>query len=146
MSSNFKNFAQQGDAYIKKLSSELGHKDDPIQTFILLRAVMHAVRDRIGFTESLHFLSQLPIFLKGLYVENWVYDDDSTKIKRLEAFKTSVKDEQIRLGEKSFDWTDSTEVLIAKVLKSLGEHYLTEGQLEHISSQMPREIKNLFPN
>ncbi|MFD2036700.1 DUF2267 domain-containing protein [Belliella marina] len=145
MSINFDKFAQQGNFYIKQLAEDLGHPEDLSQTSILLRSVLHAVRDRISFQESLHFLSQLPMFLKALYVETWVYDTDSTQIKRLEEFKTAVKDVQMKFGERQFDWKESTEELISKVLQSLGKHFLTEGQLSHVAEQMPKEVKPLFP-
>lgn len=145
MSINFEKFANEGNAFVRQLASELGHPNDVGQTSILLRAVLHAVRDRIQFQESLHLLAQLPLFLKGIYVEGWTYKEPDTDTDTLEDFKTAVKEGQATYGEKQFDWSTSTEELISKVLLSLGTHFLSKGQLSHVAGQLPQDLKPLFP-
>jgi hypothetical protein len=78
-------------------------------------------------------------------VEGWQYRDQPLAIGRLEEFKDAVKQEQAKYGEREFNWSQSTEELITLVLTSLGTRYLTEGQLQHIAGQMPKEIQPLFP-
>lgn len=145
MANYFDKFAQEGNEYLNELAADLGHPEEMGQTYILLRSVLHVVRDRIMISESFHVLSQLPMFLRGLYVEHWEYRETPLKIDSLEEFKNAVKQEQAKLGEQQFDWGQSTEDLISMILTSLGVHYLTEGQLQHIASQMPKDLQPLFP-
>jgi uncharacterized protein (DUF2267 family) len=145
MANYFDKFAQEGNEYLNQLAADLGHPGEVGQTYILLRAVLHTLRDRIMMSESLHVLAQLPFFLRGAYVEGWQYRDEPLPIGRLEEFKDAVKQEQAKYGEREFDWSQSTEELITSVLTSLGSRYLTEGQLQHIAGQMPKEIQPLFP-
>ncbi|EJF08583.1 MULTISPECIES: DUF2267 domain-containing protein [Pontibacter] len=145
MANYFEKFAQEGNEYINQLAADLGHPEEKGQTYILLRAVLHTIRDRIAISESFHVLSQLPMFLKALYTEHWQYREQPLQFESLEEFKDAVKQEQARHGEQQFNWSQSTEDLIAVVLTSLSMHYLTEGQLQHIATQMPADIKPLFP-
>lgn len=144
MANHLDKFAQEANKYLNQLAGELGHPEEVGQTYILLRAVLHTVRDRIQISESFHLLSQLPMFLKGVYVEHWVYSEKPLKLQTLEEFKDAVKQEQERLGEQQFNWSEHTEELISKVLASLGTHYLSQGQLNHIATQMPKEMQPLF--
>jgi uncharacterized protein (DUF2267 family) len=145
MANYFEKFAQEGNAYINQLAADLGHPEEKGQAYILLRAVLHTVRDRITMSESLHMLSQLPMFLKAIFTEHWQYREQPLQFQTVEEFKEAVKQEQARHGEQQFNWSQSTEDLISMVLSSLGTRYLTEGQLQHIATQMPKEIQPLFP-
>lgn len=44
---------------------------DRVQAFHLLRAVLHALRDRIGPENAVHFSAQLPLIIRGLFFEGW---------------------------------------------------------------------------
>ncbi len=145
MAISFEKFAQEGNEYLNELAADLGHPNEKGQTSILLRAVLHALRDRITISQSFHLLAQLPMFLKGIYVEQWKYREKPLALDSLEAFKDAVKKEQAKFGEREFNWNQSTEELIRMVFTSLGTRYLTEGELEDIVSQMPEDLKELFP-
>ncbi|MFD2512303.1 DUF2267 domain-containing protein [Pontibacter locisalis] len=142
---NFNKFAQEANEYLNELAADLGHPEDQGQTYILLRAVLHTLRDRIHISESLHIMSQLPLFLKGVFAEHWEYREQPLQFETLEEFKKAVEEDQARHGERQFDWKQPTDELVKMVLTSLGTRYLTEGQLEHIATQMPKEVQSVFP-
>ncbi|PRY11343.1 uncharacterized protein (DUF2267 family) [Pontibacter ummariensis] len=145
MATYFDKFSQEANEYIKHLAENMGHPGEEEKTLIVVRAVLHALRDRITISESFHVLSQLPMILRGIYVDQWQYREEPLKIENLEAFKEVVKQEQAKYGETEFDWGQHTEDLISMVLTSLGTRYLTEGQLQHIATQMPKDLQPLFP-
>lgn len=141
----FEKFVQDANSYVKKLAADLGHPDELGRVFIIWRAVMHAIRERIQISESFDLMSQLPLLLKGMYVHNWKYHEKPPlDYDTIEEMKTVVKKYQDQYGEQQFDWSKSTEEIISITLLSLNE-YLTEGQLEHVKGQMPEEVKSLFP-
>lgn len=139
----FDKFAQEANEFINELSEELGHPESKEQVLIAFRAVLHSIRDRITIGESLDVISQLPMMLKALYVEQWKYQEKPNKFDSIEEFKNNVKKRQEKYGEKQFDWSLSTEDIIARIIGKLGK-YLDEGQLKHIEKQMPQEIKTLI--
>ena len=145
MATNFDKFAQEANEYINELSADLGHPQERDRVAILLKAVLHTIRDSITISESFHVMSQLPTFLKGVYVEHWKYTDKPRRYASLEEFKEAIKQEQALHGETQFDWKTSTEKLVSQILTSLGTRYLSEGQLSHIADQLPAPVKPLIP-
>ncbi|CAN5468787.1 hypothetical protein BH23BAC1_BH23BAC1_23280 [soil metagenome] len=128
---------------MNELAQNLGPPEDQDTTARILKAVMHSIRDRIAIGENLDFLSQLPMFLKGIYVEQWKYYDQVERIDSLEGFKNKVKREQEKYVEREFDWDISTEDIIKTVFNSL-EQYVTAGQIEHLRNMLPQELKQLI--
>lgn len=143
MGLNFDKFAQEGNAFINELSEKLGHPDDRAKTAIVLRSVLHSLRDRITIPQSLNLLNQLPMFLKAVYVENWKYHDKPAKVRSVEEFKDLVKSWQENYGETRFDWPESTEEIISMVFNCLGK-YVSEGEVHKILNELPEEIRTMF--
>lgn len=142
MSLNFDKYANEGNSFIKELARNLGHGDEIARTGIILKAVLHTLRERLSIGESLNLISQLPMFIKGIYVDNWEYKEKSD-IRTIEEFKDEVKRLQDLYGEQQFDWDIPTEEIIRIVISSLGK-YISEGEMEHIITQMPKNLKVLF--
>lgn len=139
--SNFDNFAQDAQKYTNEIAEALGHPDENKRALILWRAVLHTVRDRIHIGEALDLIGPLPMIYKGIYVEGWKYSETPPlDFKSMEAMKIQVKKLQNQYGEQDFDWSKSTEELIAIILNSL-LRFMPASQLEHILGQMPEEVK-----
>ncbi len=143
MSLNFQKYAQEGQSFINDLAKELGHPEEVARTGIVLRAVLHTLRERITISESFHLLSQLPMFLKAIYVDKWKFSEKPLDIKTKEEFIAEVERHQQQYGEMEFSWSKSTEEIIQIVLSSLGK-YISEGEYEDIIAQMPENIKEIF--
>lgn len=143
MAINFDKYAQEGNAYINSLSERLGHPEEKGRTGILVRAVLHALRDRITVGESLNLMAQLPAFLKVVYVDNWKYKEKPESLKNREDFLSKVEENQRMYGEQEFSWNKSTEELAGTVLESLHD-YLTEGEIEDVMAQLPEDLKAYF--
>jgi len=143
MSLNFDKYAQEGNTFMNELAQNLGHPEDRNAASRVLRAVLHSIRDRIAIGESLDFISQLPMFLKAVYVEQWKYNENVDRINSLEEFKEKVKQEQAKWGERQFAWENSTEEIIKTVFNTL-EKYVTPGQMEHLRGMLPAELQELI--
>jgi uncharacterized protein (DUF2267 family) len=143
MGLNFDKFAQEGNAFMNNLCDKLGHPEDRSTGSIVLRSVLHCLRDRITIPQSFHLIAQLPMFLKAVYVENWKYHEKPEKVRTLDDFKDMVKLEQMKYGESRFEWPESTEEIIATVFNCLGK-YISDGEAEKIMNELPEEIRELF--
>lgn len=137
----FDKFAQEGNEFLHELAKDLGHPEELDKTMILLRACLHTLRDRITIGESFDLLSQLPLVLKGVYTEHWKYRETPKKYSTYDEFINAIKEEQRLHGETEFDWPESTEELTNTVFSTLHRRYLSEGQLEHIINNLPKEIQ-----
>lgn len=143
MALNFDKYAQEGNLFLKTLAKNLGHHDETGRTGIILRAVLHTLRDRITISESLNLLSQLPMFLKGIYVDNWKYMEQPLGIRKVEDFTKEVEKHQDQYGEYEFSWDESTEDIVKTVLRELGT-YISRGEFEDIMAQLTAELEVMF--
>jgi len=64
---------------------------DANKAFVLLRATLKALRDRIPANEAHHLGTQLPALIRGYYYEGWDPDKKPTKDKTQEDFLLSVR-------------------------------------------------------
>ena len=142
MSINFNKYAEEGNAFINHLAKNLGHPEETGRTGIILRAVLHALRERITIPESFNLLSQLPMFIKVIYVENWKYSEHPVKFNKDE-FLDEVKRHQDQLGENEFPWEESTEEIVKTVINEL-RSFVSKGEIDDILAQLPEDFRELF--
>ena len=140
---NFERYADEGNEFLNTLAKNLGHKDDKAQVGILLRAVLHCIRDCITIPQSFHLIAELPMFLKALYVEQWRYSEKPERIKKITEFTDKIESEQEKMGERLFNWHEPTLDLVRTVINTL-RRYLQPGLLEHIAAESTIELKPLF--
>jgi uncharacterized protein (DUF2267 family) len=144
MALDFDKYAQEGNEFINYLANKLEHPKERQQTAIILKAVLHTLRDRLTIGESLNLLAQLPMALKGVYVDNWKYMEQPKRIKTTEEFKEEVKKEQEKLGESQFNWDMPTKEIVKTVLGAISERYLSEGEVNDIMAQLPEEMEDVI--
>jgi uncharacterized protein (DUF2267 family) len=140
---NFDKYANEGSQFVRNLAKKLGHPDEIGRTGIILRAVMHTLRERITISQSFHIIAQLPMFLKGMYVDEWQFRDTPIKINKKEDFLAEVKNYQIKYGEQEFNWEQPTEEIVKTVFREMGT-YISRGEFEDIISQLPKELESLL--
>ncbi len=87
--------------------------------------------------------SQLPMFLKAVYVDNWKYSEKPTQVNTREQFLTEIKKHQYQYGESEFRWQQHTEEIVAVVFRELTT-YISEGESKHIVAQLPKELEEFF--
>jgi len=143
MALHFDKYAQEGNEFINKLAKDLGHPDERERTSIILKSVLHTLRDRITIAESMDLLSQLPMFLKAAYVDQWKYKEQPENFRKLDEFTESVKEHQNSYGESRFPWSKPTLEITTIVLAHIG-NYFSEGQVRHIMKNLPEEIAEMI--
>lgn len=139
MATHFDNYAQAGNAFLKKVATELGSPDMD-HTFRVVQAVFYVLRDRITAEESMHLISELPMVLKAVYVNNWEIPDIPRKYETKEEFLGEVH-RAIITGDVDFGTSAEEEVqAVFRVLKDC----ISEGEINHVKGQLPREIAELI--
>ncbi|MDB5161333.1 MAG: hypothetical protein JWO96_713 [Candidatus Saccharibacteria bacterium] len=107
------------------------------QSYDALRAVLHAMRDRLTVFEASDLAAQLPMLIRGIYYEGWNPAKVPVRM-HLEDFLNRVRQEFPYRVE------GDTEELVRVVLDSLSD-YITEGELEDIKSNMPKDLAAILP-
>ena len=130
---------QTTDRWLAELGEELG-TEDRREALRVLRAVLHALRDRIGTDEAAQLASQLPLVVRGLYYENWRPSAASTQYHDVDTFLRRVADEGRLSGETEASFA------AAAVWRLLARH-VSEGELADVLAVLPAPLRGLLtPN
>jgi len=83
---------QETNIWLKAVAEQL-HFDDRHQAYNALRAVLHALRDRLPPEIAVHLGAQLPILVRGIYYEGWHMAGKPTKDRSTQEFADHVREE-----------------------------------------------------
>jgi uncharacterized protein (DUF2267 family) len=123
--------------WLKDLMAILGWQDRH-KAYLALRAVLHALRDRLTVEEVAQLGAQLPMLVRGFYYEGWNPTGKPANERRRERFLARIK-EQFR----SDDSVDPERVARA-VFAVLAER-VSEGEIQDVKHVLPAEIRDLWP-
>lgn len=76
---------QETQVWLDMLMEQAGIEDRHT-AYAVLRATLHALRDRIGPENAVHYGAQLPILLRGVYYEGWRMTTPPTKERHIDDF------------------------------------------------------------
>jgi uncharacterized protein (DUF2267 family) len=83
---------QETNTWLKALMSRIG-SDDRQLAYSILRATLHAVRDRIGPESATHLGAQLPLLVRGIYYDGWRISKTPTSERHVTEFVSHVSRE-----------------------------------------------------
>jgi uncharacterized protein (DUF2267 family) len=136
--SSFTTTVDKTNHLLKQIEQAYGWpKERRNQSYAALRAVLHALRDRLTVEEAAQFGAQLPMLVRGIYYEGWNPTDVPVKMDR-EKFLARVR------KEFPYELKGDIEHLIETVLNAL-RIYVTEGEWDDIKSSMPKELAEILP-
>jgi uncharacterized protein (DUF2267 family) len=107
------------------------------QSYAALRAVLHALRDRLTVQEAAQLAAELPMLIRGIYYESWRPSRVPIKMNR-EEFLARVR------REFPFEVEGGTEQAVKTVLQSLRRH-IPDGEWEDVKSTMPKDLAAVLP-
>jgi uncharacterized protein (DUF2267 family) len=107
------------------------------QSYAALRAVLHALRDRLPVNEAAQLGAQLPMLVRGIYYTGWNPAEVPVKMNR---------DEFMHRVQESFlyEIDGDTEQLVNVVVQAL-RHYITDGEWDDVKSVIPKGLANALP-
>ena len=110
--------------------------EDPHRAYAVLRATLHALRDRVEPNVAAHVAAQLPLLVRGVFYEGW--DPDRTPMKMsLADFLARVEKEAGLKGTSETE--DGVRAVLAVCWDDLGE-----GTMGHLMSVLPSEYAVLM--
>lgn len=80
---------QETNVWLKAIADQL-HLEDRHHAYSALRAVLHALRDRLPPEVAVHLGAQLPMLVRGLYYEGWHMAGKPTKDRSVQEFADHV--------------------------------------------------------
>lgn len=133
----FDRAVQNANLWLKQLSGELGWEDRH-DTYMALRAVLHALRDRLTPEEAADLAAQLPLLHKGVFYDGW--RPGAAPVKRDRAEFLEVVEETLRAGMPDPDAEHATRCVF-----SLLSSRVSRGEIEDILTMLPRDLRELWP-
>jgi uncharacterized protein (DUF2267 family) len=127
---------QKTNLWVKEIS-DLLHWDDYHKAYHGLRAVLHALRDRLPVPEAAHLGAQLPMLVRGLYYDNWKPASTPVKVKTAQEFYDVVK--KNFTADKNVNPMRLTEA----VMKVLATN-LSPGELEKLREIFPPHLREIW--
>ncbi len=103
-----------------------------------LRAVLHALRDRLSVEEVAALGAQLPLLVRGIYYEGWHPADTPLKGHRREELLAEV-DAAFREDR------DIDPEQVARAVFRLLERHVTAGEVAGVKHLLPAELRALWP-
>lgn len=138
MSLNFEDYAINGNEFVRLVKEELEIPDQ--KTGRIIRAVLHALRNRLSHEESFHLIAQLPMAIKGVYVDSWKFNKDFDKIRHINDFLDEVKKEDSGMAQYDFGNANTAKQAVAAVFKAIS-YFVSEDEMNHIILILPGELK-----
>lgn len=130
---------EKADRILKEIEESYGWpRERRRQSYHALKAVLHAVRDRLTVQEAAQLAAQLPTLVRGLYYEGW--DPDRVPVKM-------DRDEFLGRVRQNFpyDVDGGIELLVRRTLEAL-RHYVTDGEWDDIRSELPKDLVGILPS
>ena len=134
---SFSTTVDKTNLLLKQIEEALGWpKERRNQSYAALRAVLHAVRDRLNVDESAQVAAQLPVLVRGIYYDGWVPSRVPQKMSRDE-FLQRVR------REFPYDIRGDTQTVVHAVMRAVRNH-VTDGEWADIKAGMPTELVSIL--
>ena len=111
---------------------------DRHKAYHAMRAVLHALRDRLPVNENAHLAAQFPMLIRGMFFEGWHPAKTPVKERSRDEFLVHVSEAFL------FDTEAEAGQIATAVFAVLSEH-ISEGEVEKIKKVLPEGIRELWP-
>lgn len=128
---------QQINVWLKKLTEE-HHFRDRHHAYSALRAVLHALRDRLTPEQAAHFGAQLPTVIRGIYYEGWHLAGTPTTDRQVQEFADRVAAQLPATFPR--DAVGTTEAVFDLLAQELDA-----GEITKIKATLPEPLRGLWP-
>lgn len=134
----FDKTVQKTELWLKELMEKMGWSDKRL-AYDGLRAVLHALRDRLPIEAVVKFGAQLPMLVRGFYYENWTPSSTPIKVHNQAEFLELVRS-YLRISPMQ---EENVEDLVYNVFQLIRYH-MGSSEAEKLQAILPKSIAQLF--
>jgi uncharacterized protein (DUF2267 family) len=138
----FEEYAQEANLLLKEVADELGNPQDTDHAYRVMKSVFHTMRDILSPQESLHLLSQLPMAIKGVYVDSWKINE-SKRIRSMPEFLEALRAKNAPSAARDFG-SDETAIQHTRCVLNVIKRHVATGEVQHMIDQFPTELIPLW--
>ena len=122
--------------WLNEVAEELGDGDRQY-AYRALRAVLHALRDRLTVDVAAKLAAQLPTLIRGVYYEDWDPSRTPLAIHDVAAFLDHVAEEGHMAGETE---ASLAVTAVARVLRA----HVSDGEIDGVLAVLPDSFRVLI--
>ena len=129
----FDSTIQTTNIWLHDIQGRLGWAE-PHRAYHALRAVLHALRDRLPVDQAAALAAQLPMLVRGFYYEGWHPHGKPVKERHKEEFLAHI----------AAAFRDAPEVdpeRVARAVFHVLSKHVTSGEIEGVKRSLPTEIR-----
>jgi uncharacterized protein (DUF2267 family) len=127
---------EQAHIWIDDVADEFGTEDHQL-AYRILRAFLHAVRDRITVEESAQLAAQLPTLVRGIYYEGWRPSATPLGYRDRETFLRKIAEEALLAGSTEASYAVAAAAAVLR-------RHVSEGEIADVIAILPAEIRQLL--
>lgn len=145
MNSHIAKYVEKANYIINEIAAALEYPNNTDVALHSLKAVLHALRSKLTVEDNLKLIAQLPMILKGIYVDGWTLNPQPVKIRHILEFIDEVRYYGGYVWNQHFPDEAVSLDTIATIFQVLQNH-ISEGEVLHIASVLPIEIRRIWNN
>jgi uncharacterized protein (DUF2267 family) len=123
--------------WINSVAANMGSTDMQ-RSYMILRAVLHATRDRLIPDEAVQFGAQLPMLVRGFYYEGWHPNNKPRQYRHKAQFLEEIHKKLPTLDNAQLERATTA------VFETL-ESEMPGGELKQVRQSLPEELRELWP-
>jgi uncharacterized protein (DUF2267 family) len=135
----FDSTIQRTNSWLKELTIELNSSDHR-KTYLVLRSVLHGLRDHLSADDAIYLGEQLPMLIRGLYFERWNPQGKPLPLRNRNDFFAVLSSHMSAAG----DTTTNGEHAALAVFRLL-ERKMSDGEIEDVEIVIPPALLDLWP-
>ena len=134
----FDTTVQDSNLWLKEIEAHLGDAERQ-EAYAALRAVLHALRDRLQPQAAVNFAAQLPMLLRGLYYECWTLPEEGGGARTIMEFADEV-------GASLPPRYRFDPVLASRAVFAAAAKLMSAGEAAKVAGQLPPALRALWPS
>jgi uncharacterized protein (DUF2267 family) len=127
---------EKAHIWLDEVAGQLG-TDDHRQAYRVLRAYLHALRDRLTVDEAAQLAAQLPDLIRGIYYEGWNPSATPVRYRGFAEFLDRVAADAQLSGETTASYAVSAA---AGVLR----RHVSTGEIDDIRAQLSEDLRPIL--
>ena len=135
---SFDSTVQKSHIWLNEIMQE-GGWEDKHRAYIILRSVLHALRDRLRVDEAVNLGAQLPMLLRGMYYDGWDPARAPLKVRSKDEFLMLIKS-GYQSAQLDVEPGEAFKIVINILLKNI-----SQGEMQEVKHSMPAQIQQLWP-
>jgi uncharacterized protein (DUF2267 family) len=130
-------YVLKGNEFVHHVARQMNDAGNTDHASRVIVSVLHTLRDMLTPEESIHLISQVPLYIKAAYVDGWKVNTAQQKQPvTMEAFFDQLRAQDEHIAEKYLTDDDAARKDVQAVIHVL-KKYLSEGEARNILARLP---------